>query len=170
MIREATEKDIAGILEIYNDAVLNTTATYDYKPVTLEERLIYYNKKKSGGYPFFVYEEDGQVAGYATFGTFREKPAYKYTVEHSVYVHKDFRNRGIATEMMKLLLKTADEMGFATMVAGIDSLNEGSIKVHKKLGFIFSGRITKAGYKFGKWLDLDFYQIALKGPDNPAEE
>lgn len=117
-----------------------------------------------------MFEDDNKVVGYATFGSFRDWPAFKYTIEHSVYVHKDYRNRGIGTKLLKELIKIADEKGYATIVAAIDSLNENSIKIHEKIGFKYSGTVTKAGYKFGKWLDLVFYQFELEVPKNPIEE
>lgn len=170
MIREANEKDLEDILEIYNDAIVNTTAIYTYKPETLEEKKQWYEKKKQGGYPLLVFEEDNRVVGFVTFGPFRAWPAYKYTIEHSIYVHKDYRNHGIATKLMKEIIKIANEREYATLVAGIDADNKGSIKMHEKMGFKYSGTVTKAGFKFGKWLDLAFYQLSLVGPKVPTEE
>lgn len=164
MIREANEKDLVNILEIYNDAILNTTAVYDYKPHTIDNIGKWYDKKKQDGYPLLVFEEGDNAVAFATFGPFREWPAYKYTIEHSVYVHKSCRNKGIGMKLMKEIIKIADEREYATMVAGIDSENIISIKLHKKLGFEFSGAIKRAGFKFGKWLDLAFYQMELTGP------
>ena len=169
MIREASEKDLKGILEIYNDAILNTTAIYAYKIQTLEEKKQWYEKKKQDGYPVLVFEENGRAVGFATFGPFREWPAYKYTIEHSIYVHKDYRNQGIATKLMKEIIKIASAREYATVVAGIDAANEVSIKMHEKMGFKHSGTVTKAGFKFGKWLDLAFYQLNLAGPKIPLE-
>lgn len=169
MIREATEKDLMDILEIYNDAILNTTAIYDYTPHNFEERVKWYEKKKQDGYPLLVFEENEKVVGFATYGSFRAYPAFKYTIEHSVYVHKDYRNAGIGKILLEELIELANKDEYATMVACIDSLNEGSIKIHEKFGFKYSGTITKAGYKFGKWLDLVFYQLDLKGPEAPVE-
>lgn len=116
-----------------------------------------------------VFEENDRAVGFATFGSFREWPAYKYTIEHSVYVHKDYRNQGIATKLMKKIIKIANEREYATLVAGIDAANEVSIKMHKKIGFKYSGTVKKAGFKFGKWLDLTFYQLDLTGPKMPSE-
>ena len=170
MIRESSEKDLKDILEIYNDAILNTTAIYAYKTQSLEEKKKWYEKKKQEGYPLLVFEESGKVVGFATFGPFREWPAYKYTIEHSIYVHKDYRNHGIATKLMKEIIKIANEREYSTLVAGIDAANEVSIKMHEKIGFKYSGTVTKAGFKFGKWLDLAFYQLDLAGPKIPSEE
>lgn len=169
MIRKASEKDLKDILEIYNDAILNTTAIYAYKIQTLEYEKQWYEKKKQDEYPVLVFEKDDMVVGFATFGPFREWPAYKYTIEHSIYVHKNYRNQGIATKLMEEIIKIADKREYATLVAGIDAANEGSIKLHKKIGFKYSGTITKAGFKFGKWLNLTFYQLNLTGPKRPLE-
>ena len=169
MIREATEKDLMDILEIYNDAILNTTAVYDYQAHTLADRTQWYEKKKQDGYPLLVFEKNGKVAAFATFGPFRPWPAYKYTIEHSVYVHENYRKEGLATKLMQELIKIANERKYATLVAGIDAANASSIKMHEKLGFTFSGVIKKAGFKFDKWLDLAFYQLELKGPKAPVE-
>jgi len=169
MIREATEKDLMDILEIYNDAILSTTAVYDYTAHTLDDRTQWYETKKQHGYPLLVFEKNDKVVAFATFGPFRAWPAYKYTIEHSVYVHKNYRNEGIATKLMQEIIKIANAREYATLVAGIDATNENSIKMHERMGFNFSGVIKKAGYKFNKWLDLAFYQLDLKGPNVPSE-
>lgn len=169
MIRYATDSDLPAILEIYNDAILNTTAIYAYKPFTLEDRKLWYEQKLRDGFPLLVFEEGGCVAGYATYGPFRAYPAYKYTVEHSVYVHKNCRGRHIGLALMRELMKLA-ETGYKTMVAGIDAANAGSISMHKQLGFCECGTIKSAGYKFGQWLDLVFYAYHFPGPESPAEE
>lgn len=170
MIRLAEVKDLPEILAIYNDAVLNTTAVYDYTPHTLEQRTAWFEEHKKAGYPIFVSEEKGVVTGFAAYGSFRDWPAYKYTIEHSIYVHPDHRRRGIARMLMEKLLAAADKEGYATMVAGIDSENEGSIRLHEQLGFRNTGTIRRAGFKFGRWLDLVFYQRMLKGPADPVEK
>lgn len=170
MIREAMEKDLTEILEIYNEAILNTTAIYAYKAHTMDERKKWYDEKMQQGYPVLVFEESGKVMGFATFGPFRAWPAYKYTIEHSIYVHDKYRNKGIGTALINEIIRISNEREFATIVAGIDEANDKSIKMHEKLGFKYSGTIHKAGYKFGKWLNLAFYQLELKGPKNPVED
>ena len=169
MIRTATREDLPAILAIYNDAILHTTAIYDYIPHTLDERTRWFEQLQSAGYPLFVAEEKDQIAGFADYGSFRNWPAYKYTVEHSIYVHPAFRRQGIARKLMQALIADAEKHEYITMIAGIDSQNEGSIHLHEALGFIRTGTIQKAGYKFGRWLDLVFYQLMLKGPAQPTE-
>jgi phosphinothricin acetyltransferase len=168
MIRPATEHDLVEILEIFNDAILNTTAIYAYNAQTFEERKLWFALKMEERYPFLVYEENKKVLGFATFGSFRPHPAYKYTIENSVYVHKEYRNHKVGTALLQELIRIAEEREFATMVAAIDANNKSSINMHEKLGFQYSGTISKAGFKFGKWLDLAFYQKNLFGPKNPS--
>ncbi|MBM7607500.1 phosphinothricin acetyltransferase [Lysinibacillus composti] len=170
MIREATPKDLSDILEIYNDAILHTTAVYTYKPQTLESRQIWYEQKKEEGYPILVFELDEKVVGFATFGPFRAWPAYKYSIEHSIYVNKNYRKKGIGTALLKELISIAREREYMTLIAGIDAQNEKSIYMHKNFGFVYSGTIKKAGFKFNRWLDLAFYQLELNGPKQPVEE
>ncbi|EJS68841.1 GNAT family N-acetyltransferase [Bacillus cereus] len=170
MIREATKNDLAFILDIYNDAILYSTAVYAYKPVTLENRIDWYEQKKADGYPIFVYELDNKVVGFATFGPFRAWPAYKYSIEHSVYVDKEYRKNGIGTSLVKELITIAQEREYMTLIAGIDAENKKSIALHENYGFVYAGTIKKAGYKFNKWLDLAFYQLEFNGPENPTEE
>jgi len=169
MIRYAESTDLRAILDIYNDVIINTTAVYDYKPHTLEDRISWYEKKVGSGYPVLVFDENNRVIGYASYGSFRDWPAYKYTIEHSVHVHKDHRGKRVGSRLMKELIKIANEKGYATMVAGIDANNEVSIIMHKNLGFTCCGTIKKAGFKFGKYLDLAFYQCELRGPDGPID-
>ncbi|SDM50756.1 phosphinothricin acetyltransferase [Fictibacillus solisalsi] len=170
MIREATSNDLKDILAIYNDAILNTTAVYAYQPQTLENRQIWYQQKRDENYPILVYEQDNKVVGFATFGPFRAWPAYKYSIEHSMYVDKEHRKKGIGTSLLKELIAIARQREYITLIAGIDAANEKSIAIHKNFGFVHAGTIKKAGFKFNRWLDLAFYQLELNGPKNPTEE
>ncbi|MFJ7952906.1 GNAT family N-acetyltransferase [Lysinibacillus sp. NPDC096418] len=164
MIRAMEERDLPGVLEIYNDIILTNTAVYMNEPQSIQEKREWFAERNVAGYPLFVFEEDGEVAGFATYNQFRPYPGYKYTMEHSVYVHKKHYQKGIATKLMHELIRTAEEKGVKTLVAGIDGENIGSIKAHEKLGFEYAGTIKNAGFKFGKWLDLVFYQLQLTGP------
>lgn len=169
MIREATPSDLLDILTIYNDAILNTTAVYAYKPQTMKEREIWYQEKTNAKLPILVFEEENKVVGFATFGPFRAWPAYKYAIEHSIYVDRTYRKRGIGSSLMKELISIANEREYMTLIAGIDATNEKSIAMHEKFGFVHSGTIKNAGFKFNRWLDLAFYQLKLKGPSQPTE-
>ncbi|PGS53440.1 GNAT family N-acetyltransferase [Bacillus sp. AFS041924] len=170
MIRHATQNDLLDILEIYNDAILNTTAIYAYKKQTLENRQIWFEQKMDEDYPILVFELNHKVVGFATFGPFRAWPAYKYSIEHSIYVNNEYRKRGIGSSLMKEIISIAKERDYKTLIAGIDAENQNSIAMHKTFGFEYSGTIKKAGYKFNRWLDLAFYQLDLIGPKKPIEE
>ena len=110
------------------------------------------------------------LLGFATYGQFRLRPAYKYTVEHSVYVRHDKHGHGIGKVLLKEIIKKAEEQDYHVLIGGIDASNTVSILLHEKEGFEFCGLIKQAGYKFGKWLDLAFYQLILKTPEFPEED
>ena len=169
MLRKAKESDLLEILDIYNDAIVNTTAVYSYEPQTLENRLDWFRNKQENGYPILVIEDGGHIRGFATYGSFRPWPAYQYTIEHSIYVHKDYRGKGAGKFLMREIINLAETNGYATLIAGIDATNQASIALHQTLGFSYSGTIRRAGYKFGQWLDLAFYQLDLSGPPEPTE-
>ncbi|MGL4230254.1 MAG: GNAT family N-acetyltransferase [Casimicrobium sp.] len=158
------------ILEIFNDAILNTTALYEYKPRTMETMKTWFATKEANRFPVIgAVNEAGELMGFASWGTFRAFPANKYTVEHSVYVHKDHRGKGISLELMNAILVRAKEAQLHTLIGGIDAANDVSIALHKKLGFTHAGTIRHAAFKFGRWLDLAFYQLILETPSNPID-
>ena len=173
-IRQASESDIPGILEIYNDAILNTTALYTYEPFTLKMMQHWFAEKTTKNLPIFVAEAPTAaaptVAGFASYGPFRPWPAYKYSVEHSIYVHKDQRGKGIAKKLLRTLIDHATNANLHTIVAGIDSQNDVSINLHRQFGFKETGQIAQVGYKFGRWLDLVFMQLILDNNLQPNEK
>lgn len=160
-IRPASRADVPAILEIYNDAVLHTTASYDLQPVSLESRLTWYDQKAAGGWPVLVAEQGGQVVGFATFGPFREKAGYAGTAEHSVYVRQGQRGGGIGGALMTPLIAEARRRGLHVLVGGIDAENAGSIAFHQRLGFETVAHMKQVGRKFDRWLDLVFMQLIL---------
>ncbi|HCZ7839334.1 TPA: N-acetyltransferase [Staphylococcus aureus] len=162
MIRCAKKEDLNAILAIYNDAIINTTAVYTYEPQTIDERIAWFETKQRNHEPIFVFEENGSVLGFATFGSFRPWPAYQYTIEHSIYVDASARGKGIASQLLQHLIVEAKAKGYSTLVAGIDASNEASIKLHQKFNFKHAGTLTNVGYKFDYWLDLAFYELDLK--------
>ena len=162
IIRNATADDLPGILEIYNHAIINTTAVYSEQPHTLDMRLAWYNDRISNGFPVFVAEINGAVAGFSTFGHFRAWPCYRYTVEHSVYVHIDHRGKGLSKLLLQPLIDRAREMGLHAMVAGIDGENEVSYRLHQSFGFAEVAHFKEVGFKFGRWLDLKFMELTLR--------
>lgn len=162
MIRLAEQKDAPAILEIYNNAILHTTAVYKYEEETLAERQQWLLEKEAQGIPVFVLEEDGAVIGFATYGPFRIYPAYQFSIENSIYVHPDHNGKGVASKLMARLIEQAKESGYKTMIACIDADNAASIKLHEKFGFTYSGTLSNVGFKFDKWLNLAMYQLELQ--------
>jgi L-amino acid N-acyltransferase YncA len=169
-IRPAEEKDLDGVLEIYNDAILNTTAIYNYLPYTRKDIEQWYTDKKTAKHPVFVAIVDDSVAGFTSYGQFRLRPAYKYSVEHSVYVHPNFRGRGIAKKLLLEIIEAAKQNNIHAIVAGIDADNKVSIGLHRQFNFAIVGNIKEVGYKFGKWLDLTFMELVLETPKHPVEK
>ena len=159
-----------AVLDILNEAIVNSTALYDYKPRLPESMVAWFQAKESGRYPVIgAIAESGQLLGFATYGAFRAWPAYKYSVEHSVYVHKDHRGKGIGLALMNEVIDAATAQQYHVMVGGIDAANRESIAFHEQLGFSHAGTIKQAGFKFGRWLDLAFYQLILETPDEPVD-
>jgi phosphinothricin acetyltransferase len=158
------------ILAIFNDAILNSTALYDYKPRTRDSMTVWFENKQKGNFPVIgAVNETGQLLGFGSYGTFRAWPAYKYSVEHSVYVAAAHRGKGLGKMLLQQLIDSAREQNYHVLIGGIDSSNAVSIQLHKRLGFQHAGTIRQVGYKFGRWLDLDFYQLLLDTPSQPSD-
>ena len=158
------------VLDILNQAIVSSTALYDYKPRTVETMVGWFKQKNIGGFPVIGATNDaGQLMGFATYGTFRAWPAYKYSVEHSVYIHIDHSGKGLGRLLMQQLIISARRQQYHTMIGGIDISNIASISLHEKLGFNHAGTIKQAAYKFDRWLDLGFYQLLLDSPKNPVD-
>ncbi|MET4611284.1 L-amino acid N-acyltransferase YncA [Rhodococcus sp. PvR044] len=161
LIRDADHHDLPGILEIHNEAVLNTTAIWDEETVDVEDRREWLEARRRAGYPVLVAESDGRVAGYASYGVWRAKTGYRYTVENSVYVHVDHHRKGIASQLMAALIERAKAGSVHVMVASIESSNTTSIALHERFGFRTVAVMPEVGMKFGRWLDMTFMQLTL---------
>ena len=161
----------ATILDIFNDAIVNSTALYDYQPRTAQNMVSWFDAKRAGGFPVIGIEDAaGQLMGFCSWGSFRAYPAYKYTVEHSVYVHPAYRGKGLGLQLMELLIAEAKRRGDVHVLVGaIDAANAASIALHQRLGFQHVGNMPQVGFKFGRWLDLAFYQLTLQTPLNPID-
>lgn len=169
-VRCSRERHGDAMLEIFNDAILNSTALYDYRPRTLASMDDWFAAKRRGGYPVLGYEDgQGRLLAFGSYGAFRAFPAYKYTVEHSIYVHREHRGQGLGIALMRELIAAARAQDVHVMVGGIDMGNAASIAMHEKLGFVHAGTIRQAGFKFGRWLDLGFYQLVLETPEHPVD-
>ena len=161
VIRSAREEDLNAILDIYNDAILNTTAVYSNEPHTLQMRKDWYNDRLKNNFPVFVADADSVVAGFSSFGHFRQAAGYAYTVEISVYVAIPYRGKGVSKLLIGALVARAGEMNLHALIAGISADNEISINLHESLGFKEVAYLKEVGYKFGHWLDLKFFQLLL---------
>ncbi|WJR67700.1 N-acetyltransferase family protein [Neorhizobium sp. CSC1952] len=163
LVRDATEADLPAIMEIYNDAVANTTAIWNEVLVDLDNRRDWFSARRARGFPVLVAEVGGGVAGYASYGDWRAFDGYRHTVEHSVYVHREFRGGGLGRLMMQELIARAASNGVHVMIAAIESENAASIHLHEKLGFRFAGKFSEVGTKFGRWLDLTCMELKVSG-------
>ena len=164
--------DVHGeaILGILNHAILNSTALYDYQQRSMESMCEWFKAKELSNFPVIgAVSTSGKLLGFASYGTFRAWPAYKYTVEHSVYIDSAHRGEGVGLALMQKLIAKAEEREYHLMIGGIDETNAASIALHQKLGFTHAGTIRQAGFKFGRWLDLAFYQLILKTPHAPVD-
>jgi phosphinothricin acetyltransferase len=169
-IRCERERHAGQILAIFNEAIVNSTAVYDYQPRTMEMMGAWFEAKNKGHYPVIGVEDDsGELMGFASYGPFRAWPAYKYTVEHSVYVDARFRRRGVGRLLLEQIIGAAREQDYHVLVGGVDAANHASIALHEKLGFSHCGTFRHAGFKFGRWLDLLFYQLTLDTPRQPVD-
>ena len=169
-LHECTTAQAHEILAILNDAIANSTALYDYKPRTSAAMTAWFEAKQKGKFPVLgAFDDDGGLAGFASYGSFRAWPAYKYSVEHSVYVRADRRGCGIGRTLLRALIEAATQQEYHMMIGGIDSTNEASVQLHRSLGFTHCASIKQAGFKFGRWLDLEFYQLILPAPATPVD-
>ncbi len=155
-------RDGAAILAIVNDAILNSTAWYEYEPWDEAALASWFAAKRDGGWPLLVAEDDGVTLGFASYGVFRARPAYARTVEHSVYVAAAARGKGVGRLLLDAIGAEAKRAGHHTMIGGVDAANEGSLAFHRAAGFVEAGRMREVGRKFDRWLDLIFMQKMLE--------
>jgi L-amino acid N-acyltransferase YncA len=161
-IRPTTPADLPSITEIYEHAVRYGTATFELIPPDLAEMTQRFGALMDGGFPYFVAVLEGRVVGYAYAGAYRPRPAYRFTVENSVYLQPAIHRRGIGLQLLQRLISESETRGYRQMIAVIgDSANAGSIGVHAKCGFQMIGTHPNVGFKFGRWLDTVMMQRAL---------
>ena len=161
-IRKAEQKDLVALLDIYNYEVINGVSTLDLNPRTLAERQIWFDQHNVENHPLYIAEMDGCVAGYSSLSSYREKEAYKSTVELSIYISPDYRKRGIATALMEFILEEAKaDPRTHSVVSVITAGNEASCKLHEKFGFTFCGTVPQVGMKFGKFQDIVTYWLGV---------
>ncbi len=164
------ESHAERILAIFNDAIANSTALYDYRPRTMGSLADWFEAKRKGNFPVVgALDDNGLLLGFASYGVFRAWAAYKYTVEHSVYVAVEHRGKGVGKQLLRRIIAKAEKQDYHTLVGCIDSQNAASIAMHRTFGFEHVGTIREVGFKFGAWLDLELHQLILKTPENPMD-
>ncbi|MEU2254453.1 GNAT family N-acetyltransferase [Nocardia xishanensis] len=168
VIRDAREGDLPAILEIHNANIATSTAIWDIDEVGIDERETWFRTRTAEGMPVLVAEVDGEVAGYASYGQWRPKVGYRYSVENSVYIADRFQRRGLASALLSELIDRAAQSGRVhAMIAAIESGNTGSIALHERFGFMVVGELPEVGHKFGRWMDLTLMQLRL--PVDPRD-
>ncbi len=159
--RPAVREDMEGVLAIYNDAVLHTTATADYAPQTLEQRLEWFDVRQRGAYPVLVAEEAGRVVGWASLSPYHARAGYRFSAEVSIYVAADRRGRGIGQALLGPLVEAGRARGLHAIIAGVDGPNEASLRLHRRFGFEERGRLKEVFCKFDRWLDVVYLELLL---------
>lgn len=162
LVRDAADGDLAAIRDIYNHAVEHTTAIWNDVLIDVANRRAWMEQRHARGFPVLVVDVGGRVAGYASYGDWRAFDGYRHTVEHSVYVDKDFRGAGLGKILMQALIERAKLGNVHVMVAAIEAGNVASIALHEKLGFRLVGVHREVGTKFGRWLDLAAMELRLE--------
>ena len=160
-IRNVRQSDAEAIAAIYGHHVLHGTASYEVDPPSIEETLTKIGHVTAPGWPFLVAEANGRIAGYAYSTQFRDRAAYRFTCEDSIYVHPDMMGHGIGKGLLEALMERSAQFGFRTIVAVIGGAEPASIALHEKCGFAEVGRLQAVGFKFGWWLDSVYMQRTL---------
>lgn len=161
-LRPYQPQDTQAILDIINYNIINSTALYDYNIRSYEQQKAILEEKINKYFPVIVAEENGKVVGFGMYSEFRFREAYKYTVEHSVYVDNDYHGKGIGKLLLQELIQLAKKQKLHTMIAVIDAENQSSVDFHEKFGFKTVGIIKESGYKFDRWLHSVFMQLILE--------
>lgn len=161
-LRNYKATDTKAILDIINFNIINSTALYDYTPRTIEQQISIFEDKLKKGFPVIVATIEDQVVGFGYYSEFRFREAYKFTVEHSVYVANDFHGKGIGKLLINELIELAKQQKLHTMIGVIDAENESSIRFHEQFGFKTAGTVKETGYKFNRWLHSVIMQLMLE--------
>ena len=161
IIRDVSEDDAEAIAAIYRHHVLHGTASYEVEPPSIADTLAKMARITAPGWPFIVAELDGEVAGYAYVTQFRDRPAYRFTAEDSIYVHPGRLGCGVGKALLRALMKRSADFGFETIVAVIGGAEPASVALHAAFGFAEVGRLSAVGHKFGRWLDSVYMQAAV---------
>lgn len=169
-LKDCEAAQLPEILAILNHAIEHTTAVYEYRPRTLAQMSPWWQAKLDGRFPVLgAFDGAGALCGFATYGVFRDRPGYKYTVEHSVYVKQGMQGQGLGKRLLAALIERAKAQDYHSLVGGIDASNTVSIRLHEAFGFKHVGTLPETAFKFGRWLDLAFYQLILPTPKEPRD-
>jgi phosphinothricin acetyltransferase len=163
-IRNAVQTDFDQITAIYNDVLTNSTAIYNDRQATCEERIAWWRERQQQGYPVLVAAEDNHIAGFGAFGNFRPWPGYRFTVEGTVHIHSGSRGQGIGTDLLKTLIAQAEALGKHSMIAGVDSENTASLRFLERFGFRRVAYLPEVGFKFHRFLNLVLLQYWITPP------
>lgn len=172
VIRDRTDTDMSAITAIYGFHVLHGASSWEFTPPDETEMTKRAKAIEAAGYPYLVAEMDGQIAGYAYVSAYRPRPAYKNTVEHSVYIDETVRRGGVGSKLLAALIEACEARGYRQMIAIVgDSTNTQSIDFHKKMGFEEVGVVKNIGFKFNRWMDQVLLQRSLgPGADTPPDD
>jgi len=161
-VRPATLVDLRGIHDIYNEAVRNTTASYDYEPQDFACRERWFHEHEREGYPVFVATGPGErVLGWSSLSRYHDRIGYRFTAENSVYVAADCRGQGVGRLLLPPLIASARRLGLHVIIAAVDAENAASVRLHASFGFEKVGLFKEVGHKFGRWLDVLYLQLTL---------
>jgi L-amino acid N-acyltransferase len=169
-IRDAVQADFDQITAIYNEVLTHSTAIYNDRPATVEERISWWRSRLAQGFPVLAAADGARIIGFASFVDFRAWPGYRFTVEGTVHIHADGRGQGVGTELLKAILARAKALGKHIMIAGVDSENAASLRFLERFGFERAGCLREVGYKFDRFLDLVFLQYWISPPARPSGE
>jgi L-amino acid N-acyltransferase len=162
-VRPAIRADLPLILAIYNDAVLNSTSSYDYEPRTLQHRTAWFEQHLRNDYAVFVaVTETGRVVGWSALNPYHDRIGYRFTAEVSIYVEASMRGRRVGTLLLEPLIAAARQRGLHALLAAIDAQNEASLRLHSSVGFQKVGHFKEIGFKFGRWLDVVYMELLLE--------
>lgn len=161
IVRDAVTADMGAVTAIYNHAVAHETSTWDHDPMSLDDRMAWFEDRRAAGFPVLVAEVDDEVVGYATYGLFRPKAGWATTMEHSIYLTPGATGAGIGSALMTELLTRARGADVHVLVGAIAAENEGSLRFHERFGFVRHEPLREVGRKFDRWLDLVFVTLRL---------
>lgn len=162
MIRPVRSTDAQALADLYNPYVRDTTITFEEEAVSAEEMAARI-EKVTATYPWLVWEEQGRVLGYAYASAWRARAAYRHSAETAIYVGRGQQGKGLGTALYRALLDELRARGFHLVLGGLALPNEASVRLHEKLGFRKAGHMREAGRKFGRWIDVGFWELLLEG-------